>query len=69
MPRLSCVFCIFSPFDALVIAGKENPELLDKYVQVEEKIKHSFKQDASLASVKEAIAEGYEPKTIENWIM
>src|SRR5690606_27892225 len=21
MPRLSCVFCIFSPFDALVIAG------------------------------------------------
>jgi len=31
MPRLSCCFCIFSPFDALVIAGKHNPQLLDKY--------------------------------------
>ena len=30
MPRLSCVFCIFSPPAALMIAGKQNPELLDR---------------------------------------
>lgn len=69
MPRLSCVFCIFSPFNALVIAGKSNPELLDKYVEVEEKIGHTFKAKESLKQVKQAIADGYQPKTVENWIM
>lgn len=69
MPRLSCCFCIFSPFDALVIAGKENPELLDKYVEVEEKIGHTFKNGMAIKEVKEAIVKGYEPKQIKNWVM
>lgn len=69
MPRLSCVFCIFSPFAALVVAGKANPKLLDEYVQVEKEIGHSFRQDLSLASVKEAIENGQEVKQIDNWIM
>ena len=69
MPRLSCVFCIFSPFDALVVAGKENPALLDEYVAVEMIIDHKFKADVSLKEVRQAIREGYEPKNIENWIM
>lgn len=69
MPRLSCVFCIFSPKDALVIAGKENPELLDKYVEVEERINHTFQQRLSLREVKDAIAAGYEPQNVENWTM
>ena len=38
MPRLSCVFCIFAPKAALIIAGQHNPELLDRYVAVEKKI-------------------------------
>lgn len=69
MPRLSCVFCIFSPFDALVIAGKENPELLDKYIAVENKIGHTFRYKFSISSVKEAIQNGYEPKKINDWVM
>lgn len=69
MPRLSCVFCIFSPFNALVIAGKANPELLDKYVELEEKIGHTFKNKEPISEVRKAISEGYQPTVIEDWIM
>lgn len=69
MPRLSCVFCIFSPFDALVLAGKANPELLDRYIEVEKKIGHTFRNEFSIAEVKTAIQNNYEPKNIQNWIM
>lgn len=69
MPRLSCCFCIFSPFDALVLAGINNPELLDQYVGVEERIGHTFRKDLALADVKKAITEGYQPKKISNWTM
>jgi 3'-phosphoadenosine 5'-phosphosulfate sulfotransferase (PAPS reductase)/FAD synthetase len=69
MPRLSCCFCIFSPFDALVTAGKANPELLNRYVEIENKIGHTFKAKSSIGDVKKAINDGYEPKQIMNWIM
>lgn len=69
MPRLSCVFCFFSPFDALVIAGKANPELLDRYIEVEAKIGHTFKVKESLADVKKAIESGYSPTKINDWLM
>jgi len=69
MPRLSCVFCIFAPTDALVIAGKNNPELLDEYVRVEEKIGHTFKNGFRIAEVKELIAKGYQPKNVQSWNM
>lgn len=55
MPRLSCIFCIFAPKAALVLAGKHNPELLDRYVEVEAKIGHTFRVDLTLAQVKEAV--------------
>jgi 3'-phosphoadenosine 5'-phosphosulfate sulfotransferase (PAPS reductase)/FAD synthetase len=70
MPRLSCIFCIYSPFDALVIAGRENRALLDEYIQVEEEIGHTFKKDLSLKDVRDAIEAGYEPgQKIEDWVM
>lgn len=69
MPRLSCVFCIFSPFDALVIAAYENMELLDKYIAVEKETGHTFKDKFSLQEVKDAIDKGYKPKHIANWVM
>jgi 3'-phosphoadenosine 5'-phosphosulfate sulfotransferase (PAPS reductase)/FAD synthetase len=69
MPRLSCCFCIFSPFDALVVAGIHNPELLDKYVKIERKINHTFRSDFKIESVQEAIAEGYVPKVVQDWKM
>jgi 3'-phosphoadenosine 5'-phosphosulfate sulfotransferase (PAPS reductase)/FAD synthetase len=56
MPRLSCVFCIFAPKPALVIAGKANPELLQKYVDLEKKMDHTFRQKLSLAEVLDAVA-------------
>lgn len=55
MPRLSCVFCIFAPREALVIAGKANPGLLERYVATEKKIGHTFTQKLSLREVQEMI--------------
>lgn len=51
MSRLSCVFCIFAPKDALVTAGRANPKLLKEYVRVESCIGHTFRQDTSLKDI------------------
>jgi 3'-phosphoadenosine 5'-phosphosulfate sulfotransferase (PAPS reductase)/FAD synthetase len=69
MPRLSCVFCIFAPFDALVLAGIHNPALLDRYVEVERIVGHKFRVDFSIEDVRTAIRNGYKPKNITNWVM
>jgi len=69
MPRLSCCFCIFSPFDALVVAGKENPELLRKYIEVEKKIGHTFRNGFSIESVEQAIKNNYIPTGLKDWVM
>jgi 3'-phosphoadenosine 5'-phosphosulfate sulfotransferase (PAPS reductase)/FAD synthetase len=69
MPRLSCVFCIFSPFDALVVAGKANPELLDEYIAVEDEIGHTFRNGFSLREVRTAIESDLVPEEIDDWIM
>jgi len=58
MPRLSCRFCIFAPKAALVLAGRANPELLDKYVALEARIGHRFRMDTSMAEVKAAVDAG-----------
>jgi len=60
MPRLSCVFCIFAPRPALVLAARHNPELLDEYVAVEAAIGHTFKASLTLAEIK-AEADAGEP--------
>lgn len=69
MPRLSCVFCIMSPFDALVVAAQANPDLLDEYIAVEQEIGHDFQHGKPLSKVKEALLQGYTPKQISNWVM
>ena len=58
MPRASCIFCVFAKRGALMIAGKANPELLDMAVELEQEIDHTFTQDLSLASVRDAIRSG-----------
>jgi 3'-phosphoadenosine 5'-phosphosulfate sulfotransferase (PAPS reductase)/FAD synthetase len=68
MPRLSCVFCIFASKDALMIAGKHNPELLSEYVRVEKETGYSFKADLSLASIQEALSAGEAvPVQVSDW--
>tara|TARA_Y100001951_G_C11227207_1_gene232403 strand:+ start:55 stop:852 length:798 start_codon:yes stop_codon:yes gene_type:complete len=69
MPRLSCQFCVFAPKAALIIAGKANPELLDEYVKCEEEIGHTFRQDFSIAEVKDAINNNEEAEMIASWNM
>lgn len=58
MDRLSCVFCVFAPKAALMIAGRHNGDLLDQYVAVEQKIGHTFRQGFTIASVRDAIRTG-----------
>ncbi len=58
MPRLSCIFCIFAPKPALILAGKHNPEMLNKYAQVERRIGHTFRKDFKIADIQEAVLTG-----------
>jgi len=51
MGRLSCVFCIFAPKNALLIAGSHNRPLLSQYVAVEKKIHHTFRKDTTIESI------------------
>lgn len=68
MPRLSCVFCIFAPKPALMIAGHHNPELLNDYVDVERRINHTFTKDISLVSIQAALQAGAAiPQRVSTW--
>lgn len=69
MPRLSCCFCIFAPKAALMIAGQANPELLDEYCRVEEKIGHRFTNKMAIAEVREALRRGESPGKVSTWEM
>ena len=65
MPRLSCVFCIFAPKAALMIAGANNRKLLDEYVELETEIDHTFKHGFSLKEIQEELDAGVEVPTID----
>lgn len=71
MPRLSCVFCIYAPKAALLLAGEHNPELLAEYVRVEQKIGHSFKFNAPIADIQAALANGERAsrEDLKSWVM
>ena len=61
MPRLSCVFCIYAPRSALLLAGEHNPELLEEYVSLERRMGHLFREDVSLVDIQDALREGETP--------
>jgi 3'-phosphoadenosine 5'-phosphosulfate sulfotransferase (PAPS reductase)/FAD synthetase len=69
MPRLSCVFCVFSPPAALMIAGRQNPELLSEYVTVEKEMGHTFRKDFPIERVQQAIAAGEDWGKASDWTM
>jgi 3'-phosphoadenosine 5'-phosphosulfate sulfotransferase (PAPS reductase)/FAD synthetase len=70
MSRLSCRFCIFAPKAQLMLAAKqpENRELLERYVELEDKMGHTFKKDLSLRQVMEAVDAGEEVDTADDGI-
>jgi 3'-phosphoadenosine 5'-phosphosulfate sulfotransferase (PAPS reductase)/FAD synthetase len=69
MPRLSCVLCVFSPKNALMLAGKHNPELLKEYVAVEQAIGHRFRMELSLVEVQQCLDAGEQPGPVSSWAM
>src|SRR5262249_41293883 len=69
MPRLSCVLCIFSPRNALLLAGKHNRELLDRYVEGERQTGFSFRKGLPWAEVRDALDRGEEPGEVRSWEM
>jgi 3'-phosphoadenosine 5'-phosphosulfate sulfotransferase (PAPS reductase)/FAD synthetase len=66
MPRLSCCFCIYSGFDAMVLAAQHNPKLAAEYSEVEVKFGFQLKQDFSMAEVIEA-AKTAKVTSVANW--
>lgn len=58
MRRLSCVFCIFAPEAALMIAGQHNRELLAAYVATEEEIGHTFRPKFRLRVIQDRLEAG-----------
>lgn len=69
MPRLSCVFCVFAPKAALVLAGTHNPELLAQYVAVERQTGHQFTSKLSLVQIQAAVKAGEATEGITSWAM
>ena len=70
MPRLSCCFCIFASEGALMIAGKNNPELLAEYVRVEKTTGHDFRHGFKIESIQTRLNQGEQPPTrVASWTM
>lgn len=69
MPRLSCVFCVFAPKAALVIAGRNNPDTLALYVEMEKAMAHTFRQDLSMADIQAACDSGDDAGQVTTWEM
>lgn len=70
MPRLSCSLCIFAPPAALQLAGRLRPDHLERYVQVEREIGHTFKSGLSLVQIQNSIRD-QEPTVaaVSDWCM
>ncbi len=60
MARLSCRFCVLASKADLVCSARLNPELAQRYVEVERRTGHRFRQDLSMAEI---IALATEPET------
>jgi 3'-phosphoadenosine 5'-phosphosulfate sulfotransferase (PAPS reductase)/FAD synthetase len=69
MPRLSCMFCIFAPKAALVLAGRHNTDVLREYVKVEKEIGHSFRDGFKIAEVLKAVEQGEGAGKVVDWKM
>lgn len=68
MPRLSCRFCVLASRDALMVAGEHNPQLLDRYVELEQLTGTTFQAGTSLAEVRDALARGERATKVATWV-
>ena len=52
-----------------MIAGRENPELLEAYADVEQRIGHTFRTDISISEIRDAVATGDadQVEDVEGW--
>jgi len=66
MPRLSCVFCIYSGFDAMVLGAQHNPKLAEQYNEVEVDFGFRLNEKFSMAEVIEA-AKTTTVTSVANW--
>jgi 3'-phosphoadenosine 5'-phosphosulfate sulfotransferase (PAPS reductase)/FAD synthetase len=57
MSRLSCRFCVLSSRADLVCSARLNPDLADRYAEVERRIGHRFRTDLTITDV---IAEAHD---------
>jgi 3'-phosphoadenosine 5'-phosphosulfate sulfotransferase (PAPS reductase)/FAD synthetase len=55
MSRLSCCFCVLGSKPDLLIAARHNPELLDAYVAVEDRIGHRFTHKFSIREIRDEV--------------
>ena len=51
MSRLSCRFCVLSSRADLMCSACLNPDLADRYAEVERRICHRFRTDLTMADV------------------
>lgn len=69
--RASCFFCIFAPKNALVAAAQADPDKAERYVEIEERIDHTFKDGLSAREVLDEARErneaGLPPPESEDW--
>ena len=69
MPRLSCCFCVLATKNALLVAGKHNPELLADYVAVERLTGHKFREKLPIEDIQREL--GAEPDAyveVKSWV-
>lgn len=58
MPRLSCIFCVFAPQSALTLAALYNRNLLETYIQVEDRVGTTFAHKFSLRVIAQSADTG-----------
>ena len=49
--RLSCVFCVLGSDNDIRNGARQRPELLDRYIRLEERMGHTFRANQSLAEI------------------
>jgi 3'-phosphoadenosine 5'-phosphosulfate sulfotransferase (PAPS reductase)/FAD synthetase len=69
MPRLSCMFCIFAPKSALKLAGKANPEALEEWASLEDRIGHTITTEISLRQIADELKTDDQVGDVADWTM